>query len=135
MWRRSERAKPVPLGTFARLHSSCRDILAIGGAGIVLGLILRPFLSTPFIDDWVYAFPVQQLVETGRLRIPEYANPSIVLMLYGTAWCLPFGFSFVTLGISTWTLWMALQAGAYLLVLEMGGARWNALVGTAVVAF
>jgi hypothetical protein len=110
-------------------------MLAIGGAGILLGLVLRPFQPTPFIDDWSYAFPVQQLIETGQLRIPEYSNPSLVLMLYGVAWCLPFGFSFVTLGISTWTLWIALQVGTYLLVLELGGSRRNALTAAAVVAF
>ena len=94
-----------------------------------------PFLPTPFIDDWVYAFPVQQLIESGRLRLPEYANPSLVLMLYGAIWCLPFGFSFVTLGMSTWTLWVVLQLSVYHLVLELGGSRRNALVAAAVVAF
>jgi Dolichyl-phosphate-mannose-protein mannosyltransferase len=109
-------------------------MLAIAGAGVLLALVLRPFQPTPFIDDWVYAFPVQQLIESGQLRIPEYANPSLVLMLYGLAWCLPFGFSFITLGISTWTLWIALQLGVYFLVLEIGGPRRNALIGAAVVA-
>src|SRR4029450_537898 len=96
--------------------------------GVLLGIALRPFQPTQFIDDWAYAFPVQQLIETGQLRIPEYSSPSLVLMLYGTAWCLPFGFSFVTLGISTWTLWMALQAGTYLLVLETGRESRSALL-------
>src|SRR5262245_45869872 len=109
--------------------------MAIAGGGILLALALRPFLPTPFIDDWVYAFPVQQLIESGRLRLPEYANPSLVLMLYGAVWCLPFGFSFVTLGISTWTLWVGLQLCVYFLVLELGGQRRNALVAAAVVAF
>lgn len=78
---------------------------------------------------------MQQLLESGRLRIPEYANPSLILMLYGAAWCLAFGFSFIALGISTWTLWIALQLSVYFLVLEIGGARRNALIGAAVVGF
>jgi hypothetical protein len=95
--------------------------LGIAAAGVLLVLALRPFQPTPFIDDWVYASPVQQLIESGRLRIPEYANPSLVLMLHGAAWCRPFGFSFTTLSISTWALWIALQLSVYFLILEIGG--------------
>jgi hypothetical protein len=119
----------------ARVPRVWRDTVGIAGAGILVALALRPFLPTPFIDDWAYAFPVQQLIESGRLRLPEYGSPSLVLMLYGAIWCLPFGFSFVTLGISTWTLWVVLQLSVYHLVLELGGSRRNALVAVAVVAF
>jgi hypothetical protein len=121
--------------TTARFPARRVDLLSIGSVGVVLAVLLRPFQPTPFIDDWAYAFPVQQLVDTGTLKIPEYSNPALVHMLYGAVWCLPFGFSFVTLGLSTWTLWIALQLGVYGLILELGGTRRNALVGAAISAF
>ena len=120
--------------TTNRDHPRPIDLLSISAAGALLALALRPFQPTPFIDDWAYAFPVQQLIETGALRIPEYSNPAFVHFLYGAAWCLPFGFSFITLGLSTWALWIALQLGMYCLVLELGGSRRNALIGLSIVA-
>jgi hypothetical protein len=116
----------------ARLPAKRVDLVSIGGAGVLLAVLLRPFQPTPFIDDWAYAFPVQHLIDTGTLRIPEYSNPALVHMLYGAVWSLLFGFSFITLGLSTWTLWIALQLGVYALILELGGTRRNALIGAAI---
>jgi hypothetical protein len=103
-----------------------RDVFWLVCVGLAMAAAFRPFQTTPFLDDWAYAWPVQRLLESGELLVPEYSNPSLVLMLYGAVVCLPFGFSFIALGASTWLLWIALQVILYLLVRELGGSRRNA---------
>jgi hypothetical protein len=31
--------------------------------------LLRPFQNLPFVDDWVYAWPVEHLLKSGELKI------------------------------------------------------------------
>src|SRR5829696_2524053 len=92
-------------------------ILAL--AAVLVGAVLRPFQNVPVIDDWIYAWPVQHLLETGELRFPEYsANPNLLQILWGAAFCLPFGFSFTALRISTWALAVTSLWALYLLLRE-----------------
>jgi hypothetical protein len=45
------------------------DLAGIAVAWLAAGLLLRPFQNTPFIDDWVYAWPVERLLKGGDLRV------------------------------------------------------------------
>src|SRR5437016_4135088 len=68
-------------------------------------LLLRPFQNTPFVDDWVYGWAVENLLRTGQLRILDNStsvNP--VQIPWGAIFCLPAGFSFTALRLSTWVL-------------------------------
>lgn len=103
-------------------------------AAVLVAVVLWPFQNAPFIDDWVYAWPVQHLIETGELRIPEYSsNPNLSQILWAAAFCLPFGFSFTALRISTWTLAVTSLWALYLLLRDFGVPRQRALLGAAVV--
>jgi len=98
-------------------------------------VLLRPFQNTPFVDDWVYGWSVEHLLLTGELRILDNAssvNP--VQVLWGALFCLPTGFSFTMLRVSTWVLSAACLCGLRLLMSEIGVGRAQALLATATLA-
>lgn len=96
---------------------------------------LRPFQNAPFVDDWAYAWSVENFLKTGTLKILDWStsiNPAQTL--WGALFCLPAGFSFAALRISTWVLSAAALTGLYLLLRESGVERRSALIGTATLA-
>lgn len=114
------------------MHERGRDCLTIALAAVAVTLLVRPFQNTPFVDDWVYAWSVENLLNGGRLLVPEYSNNiNVAQVLWGWLFCLPFGFSFVALRVSTWVLAVGSLCGLYLLLREFDVARPDALLGTA----
>lgn len=112
--------------------STVRDCGAIVVVGILVALVLRPFQDTPFVDDWVYAWSVQRLLDGGRLEILDWSShANFAHVLWGALFCLPFGFSFVALRVSTWVAAMVALCALYLLLRELGVTRRAALAGTA----
>ena len=111
----------------------CFWIVAVWAIPIVL---LRPFQNTPYVDDWVYAWSVEHLLRTGELRILDIsssANPAQVL--WGALFCVPGGFSFAALRVSTWVLSALGLCGLYLLLRELDVGRRDALFVTACLGF
>jgi len=109
-----------------------RDCLVIVLASVLVTLLVRPFQNTPFLDDWVYAWSVENLLKGGRLLVPEYTNNiNIAQILWGWLVCLPIGFSFVALRISTWLLAVGSLCGLYLMLRDLEVPRGDALLGTA----
>jgi hypothetical protein len=103
-------------------------------ASVVLTVvILRPFQNHPLMDDWVYAWSVENLLATGQFEVLDYsANLVHVQALWGALFCLPFGFSFTALRVSTCVLAIATLLGLYRLLVEAGANRRNAAIGTTV---
>jgi hypothetical protein len=113
-----------------------RDLAAIVIVAAAFAAVLRPFQNTPFVDDWVYGWPVQHLLATGRFLFPEYlGNPIAGQVLWGALFCLPFGFSFAALRVSTWVLAVLAVCASYLLVREGGGTRPASLIAAAALGF
>ncbi|MDA1313117.1 MAG: glycosyltransferase family 39 protein [Acidobacteria bacterium] len=109
-----------------------RDCGFIALASCLPVLILRPFQNVPFVDDWMYAWSVENLFDTGRLQVLDYAsNINLVHALWGALFCLPFGFSFTALRISTWVLSIVCLCGLYLTLRELGVPRRESFTGTA----
>lgn len=74
---------------------------------IVVGsaLLVNPLYNYPVGDDWTYALSVKHLYETGHLRLADESAASIVFQVFwGYLFCLPFGFSFGALHLSTLAL-------------------------------
>jgi len=69
----------------------------------VLAMILTdPLHNFPLNDDWSYSLSVQHLVEEGQLFFTNWlGSPLITQVFWGTLFCLPLGFSFEALTIST----------------------------------
>src|SRR5262245_61047261 len=116
----------------ARISEKTRDCIGIGLVGAFVSLLLCPFQNAPFIDDFTYAWPVEELLRHGRLGHPESAQGVVVSQtLWGALFCLPFGFSFTALRVSTWVLALSALCGTYLTACELGAARRDALLGAA----
>jgi hypothetical protein len=79
---------------------------------IVCSLLLHPYDNLPFVDDWTYAWSVEQLLKTGELHISDWsAHYPLAQILWGALFCRPFGFSFSALPVSTVVLaWLGALA-------------------------
>jgi Dolichyl-phosphate-mannose-protein mannosyltransferase len=99
-------------------------------------VVLRPLHDTPFVDDWAYAWSVEHLLQTGELRILDWAvSLNAAHVLWGALFCAPFGFSFTALRLSTWVLSLLGLVGFYVLLRELGASRRDTLLGVALVGF
>lgn len=105
-------------------------------AGYAIPLfILRPFQNVPYLDDWTYAWSVENLLKTGTLRILDWSTHiNVAQILWATLFCLPFGFSFTALRVSTWVLAVVGLFGFYFLLRELNVSARDSLIGTAALA-
>jgi hypothetical protein len=81
-----------------------------GGVSLLVVLLLflaataavNPFRETPIEDDWAYAETVKHFLETGQYGLNGWLSANIAFQtLWGALFCLPAGFSFSALRIST----------------------------------
>jgi hypothetical protein len=98
---------------------------------VVCSLLLRPYDNLPFVDDWTYAWSVEQLLKTGELHISNWsAHYPLAQILWGSLFSLPFGFSFTALRVSTVVLaWLGALA-FYGTLRELGRPRPDCLIAT-----
>jgi hypothetical protein len=96
-------------------------------------LLIDPLANLPFHDDWTYAWSVEHLLKTGQLRILDWSvHYPFTQILWGTLFCLPFGFSFSALRLSTVVLaWLGAWA-LYGTLREFGRTRSESLIATVV---
>ncbi len=91
--------------------------------------------DVPVIDDWVYAWSVEQLLGTGRLKVLEFsAIYPIAQVLWGAAFAAIGGMSFAALRVSTLVLAFAGCAAVYLTLRELGCRRRTSLLGALALA-
>ena len=109
-----------------------RDACAIALAGLVALIALRPLQDAPFVDDWTYAWSVDNLLRGGGLEFLEWTpHANAVQVLWGALFCLPAGFSFSALRASTWVMSTGGVIALYLLLRHVGVGRRGALIGSA----
>lgn len=78
------------------------SIIIIVLVWLICILFTNPFHNFPLNDDWSYAFTVKQLIEHGKYQLTNWiAGPQVTQTLWGALFCLPFGFSFIALKVST----------------------------------
>ena len=96
-------------------------------------ILLHPFPNLPFHDDWTYAWSVEHFLKTGELRVLDWSvHYPFAQILWGALFCLPFGFSFSALRVSTVVLaWLGALA-LYGTLRELGRARSESLIATVV---
>jgi hypothetical protein len=107
------------------------DILFLSGIWILIFILINPFHDFPLNDDWSFSLTVKYLVEDG-VYLPQdwLAFPLLTQALWGTLFCLPFGFSFSALTVSTLALGLAGILFTYFLTLEISGdRRFSVLAG------
>ena len=112
------------LAAMIRSREEFRDLGLITLIAAIPVLLLHPFQDAPFLDDWTYAWSVEHLLQTGELRILDWSTSiHLTQILWGTLFCLPFGFSFSALRLSTWVLALLSLWGLYFLLREMDVPR------------
>ena len=122
-------------GTRRPLSAAVFKTLAPGAILILLyfsaAILVRPFANLPFHDDWTYAWSVEHLLKTGELQILDWSvHYPLAQILWGALFCLPYGFSFSALRVSTVVLaWLGALA-LYGTLRELGRTRNESLVAT-----
>lgn len=108
--------------------------LALSCIWIVMALLVNPVGNFPLNDDCVYGRTVHHLVTGGRLQFTwEYAV-FIAQVLWGALFCLPFGFSFTALRVSTLCLGLLGILATYRVLVEAGVSQSVAFIGALLIA-
>jgi hypothetical protein len=95
-----------------------------------------PVGNFPLNDDWAYASAVRALIEQGALRLSGWTATNLIAqLLWGALFCLPFGFSFTALRISTLVLAALGVVATYALLREARAKPGTALIGALALAF
>jgi len=119
-----------------RRFSELATLLVIVGIWVSVACLINPCGDFPLADDWAYSRAVKTLLEDGRLRFVQIVTPNIIgQVVWGALFCLPFGFSFTTLRISTLTLGAVGVLALYGLLREAYPDHKTALFGSLLLAF
>ena len=98
-------------------------------------LFVGPRANVPVIDDWVYAWSVEHLLDTGRLQVLEFsAIYPIAQVLWGALFARAAGLSFGVLRLSTVVLSVVACVAVYATLREMGCRRSTGLLGALALA-
>jgi len=82
-------------------------------------ILVNPAGEFPLNDDWSYTRVVQTLFEEGRFQLTGWVSmPLVGQAFWGALFCLPFGFSFIALRLSTLVLGLIGVLSAYGLLRE-----------------
>jgi len=94
-------------------------------------VLANPVGDFPLCDDWSYGRSVVSLLGTGHLRFTGWVSmPLVVQTVWGALFCLPFGFSFTALRLSTLVLGMVALLAVYGVLREAGARRDLAVLGS-----
>ena len=108
---------------------------ALGLLWVVMAVLAKPIGDFPVNDDWVYGLSVKALLETGRFSLPSPASANLLPQAYwGALFCVPFGFSFTALRISTLVLGLVGVWATFATARELGANRRIALLAGALIA-
>jgi hypothetical protein len=112
------------------------NVLSIIFFWITISAIVNPLGDFPLNDDWVYGRAVQSIFEKGGFTLAG-GNTSANLIaqsFWGALFCLPFGFSFTALRISTLTMGLIGVLASYGLLREVGVSQRISLLGSLLIA-
>ncbi|MGG6266019.1 glycosyltransferase family 39 protein [Leptolyngbya sp. AN03gr2] len=111
-------------------------LLIISSLWISAIAVANPIGNFPLNDDWAYGWTVQQLLETGTYQLSDWTATNLLSqVIWGTLFCLPFGFSFTALRISALVLGLVGALSTYGLLRETKATPELSLFGALVVAF
>ena len=102
------------------------------GVWTVLALVVHPQGNFPLNDDWSYGRSVKVLLEQHRIYVDGWSTATFYFQaILGALFCLPGGFSFTALRISTIVLGGVGVAGLYYLLRQVTVRRDWAVCGAA----
>ena len=98
---------------------------------LAMAVVVSPRGEFPSGNDWASAGAVKEVLGTGKVGA---GSGPVFQVLWGTVFCLPWGFSFTALRISTLVMSFAGVLGFYGLLREYGFRRGACLVGALTLA-
>lgn len=102
----------------------------LSGVWLCLIALIHPVGEFPLNDDWVYAATARSLLEHGRLTVIPYTEAaSVTHVLWGTLFCLPGGWSYAALRLSTALLGLVGVLTTSSLLRQTGASRPVAVLG------
>ncbi len=105
------------------------DFFALTTLWLLAVLIVNPLGDFPLNDDWAMSRSVKHLLEQGDyLPTGALAMTLIMHVFWGALFCIPYGFSFTALRISTLVLSLVGVLGLYVLIRQLDRPRWLALI-------
>ena len=128
-----EKIKRAPL--FEYLSAERFPLLVIVGFFFLACLLVSPFKNVAVIDDWTYAWSVENFIKTGHLAVLDWsAHYPVFQTLWGGLFSIVFGFSFGVLRISSVVLGAIGCIALYLTLRELEIDRWSGLLGALMLA-
>lgn len=117
------------------VRTEWRTLLILALWFVAVAIAVGAHRDVPTIDDWTYAWSVERMLKDGRLEVLDWsAVYPLIHTLWGAAWSLVLGFSFVTLRLSTLTLSLVASGALYLILRELEATKGVALLGALSVA-
>jgi hypothetical protein len=111
------------------------NIIALILIWVLAVILINPIGNFPLDDDWRYGKTVKHLLESGVYELADDGAPSLFAqVIWGTLFCLPFGFSFTALRFSTLVLGLAGVIAIYGILREMGVKKALSFHGALLVA-
>lgn len=99
-------------------------------------VIVDPIGNFPLNDDWSFGLAVRNLIGEGDFRPLGWTSPSLITnVLWGSLFCIPGGFSFTALRLSTLTLSLVGTLGTYLLMTELHQPRGLSVLAALTLGF
>jgi hypothetical protein len=96
-------------------------ILTLTAVWVAMAIAVDPRGEFSLNDDWAYALPVKALVERGSLRFTFWQSMTLITqVVWGALFCLPGGFSYLTLRVSLLVAGLAGVLGLYRLCQHLG---------------
>ena len=117
-------------------HIFLVDILILTLLWIGAIILVNPVGNFPLNDDWSYGNAVRGIIEGRTFRPSGWTGMTLFSQaLWGSLFCLPFGFSFTALRFSTLSLACVGLLGTYVLLSLIRTPRWLAILGALLLAF
>jgi hypothetical protein len=117
-------------------HYLVIDILLIALLWCGSLVIVDPIGNFPLNDDWSFGLAVRNLIREGDFRPLGWTSPSLITnVLWGSLFCIPGGFSFNALRLSTLTLSLVGTLGTYLLMTELHQPRGLSVLAALTLGF
>ena len=108
------------------------SLVVLAFVWVVAAALVNPVAEVPLNDDWAYAHVVRTLFDEGRLVFTDWQSmPLLTQVLWGALFCLPFGFSFTALRISTLVAAYLGAVALFGLLCELGATRRQAFFAAA----
>src|SRR5689334_20901863 len=98
-------AERTRLYTPEPMRSDAAPLAAITTLWLLAAWIVNVRGDFPVLDDWAYGHVVRTLVETHRFQPTDWMSvPLVAQAVWGALFCIPGGFSFTALRVSTLVL-------------------------------